>query len=45
MNITELLQRLYDLLEKTDTMKAEETLGFIAQAKAIWEEDASSVDD
>lgn len=40
--ITEKLQELYDLLSDSNELVAEEVLGLIAEAKALWEGDTGS---
>ena len=40
--ISDAFNQLYMMLEAEESLKAEECLGFVAQAKAIWEDDEGS---
>jgi len=44
-NIDKMFQQLYDSLNVSDRIEAEEVLGHVAEAKAIWEQDTGSFAD
>ena len=44
VKITKEFQVLYNLLLASDLPEAEEALGHVAEAKAIWEKDTGSID-
>jgi hypothetical protein len=42
--ILDYLNGVYALLQSSDRLEADEVLGLIAEAKAVWENDLSSFD-
>lgn len=42
--ITDYLNGLYALLQSSDRVEADEVLGLVAHAKAVWENDLASFD-